>query len=102
MITNNHIAMQLGLERQRDLRAAGSGPRLMGLFARLIAKRLPVPGGVEAVPPAGAAVRGRHVPGRDPHVSAPRIRRTPAGQGASWRPTPRRHRPVRESERAGS
>jgi len=103
MITNNHIAMQLAVERQRDLRTAGSAWHLTGFIARPAAKR---PGTAveegDAAPAVAAAPRSAMVPARDPHLPEPRIRRTPAGRSASWRPSAPRHGSARESERTGS
>jgi hypothetical protein len=101
MFTNHHIAMQLAAERQRDLRAAKDGRRLLDRFAST-GTGPPQDGGFSG-PVAGQVGVPAAVAGRDPHLPEPRIRRNPAGQSADWTPVARERREARHGEaRVGS
>ncbi len=102
MLTNHHIAAQIAAERQRDLRAGNGGRRLRDRFATGAAGPN-LARAADDVVPAVQELRFP-APGRDPHLPEPRIRRTPAGQSATWTPVSRQHRESRHGDagRVGS
>jgi len=100
MFTNHHIAMQLAAERQRDLRGQDGGRRVRDRFAAGAAQR--AADEVFVAPAPGELRFAAVVPSRDPHLPEPRIRRTPAGQNATWGPALRHGREARHGETVGS
>ena len=101
MFTNHHIAIQLAAERQRDLRSASSEGRLRDRFSAASAEHAQDEG--FTAPALGEVRFPANAGSRDPHLPEPRIRRSPAGQSASWTPAARQRCEPRHGEaRVGS